>query len=256
MNRMTRLAAAGSTAAGAVLVATLAGAGAGAVAGAGAGAGTTAQAVPAATTPSPSDFTHPVANSYFPLTPGLILRYRGTDDGERLHERVVVTHKTKMIQGVRTRVVHDVLRRADGSVAEATDDWYAADNAGNVWYFGENTVTFRPNGTVESREGSWQAGVSGAVAGTIMPARPRPTEAYRQEFWRGHAEDQAWIVQTSAVVRVPAGTFRHAVRSYEWSRLEKANVSLKFYAPGLGIVRERDVAGGAEQFELVSVSRP
>src|SRR3954447_26752531 len=254
MNRMTRLAAAGSTAVGAVLVATLAGGGAGAVAGA--GAGTTAPAVPAATTPSPSDFTHPVANSYFPLTPGLVLRYRGTDDGERLHERVVLTHETKMIQGVRTRVVHDVLRRADGSVAEATDDWYAADNAGNVWYFGENTATFRPNGTVESREGSWQAGVRGAVAGTIMPANPRATDAYRQEFWRGHAEDQAWIVQTSAVVRVPAGTFRHAVRSYASSRVRKGDGSLKFYAPGRGIVRERDVAGGAERFELVGFTKP
>src|SRR4051795_6078258 len=256
MNRMTRLAAAGSTAVGAVLVATLAGGGAGAVAGAGAGAGTTAPAVPAATTPSPSDFTHPVANSYFPLTPGLVLRYRGTDDGERLHERVVLTHETKMIQGVRTRVVHDVLRRADGSVAEATDDWYAADNAGNVWYFGENTATFRPNGTVESCEGSWQAGVKGAVAGTIMAANPRPTDAYRQEFWRGQAEDQAWIVQSNTTVRVPVGKLRHVVRSYEWSRLEKTVVSLKFYAPGLGIVRERDVAGGQELFQLVGFTKP
>src|SRR3954453_20044269 len=55
MNRRTRWAAAGSTAVGAVLVA----------AGAGFGVGTTAQAgptLPAATTPSPSSFTHPVAN--------------------------------------------------------------------------------------------------------------------------------------------------------------------------------------------------
>jgi hypothetical protein len=254
MNRKTRWAA-GSTAVGAVLV----------VAGVGVGVGlgttaqalpTIAQAVPTATNPSPSNFTHPVANPYFPLTPGLVLRYRGTDGDENLHERVVVTRQTKMIQGVRTRVVHDVLRRVDNSVAEATDDWYAADNAGNVWYFGESTATFRPNGTVESREGSWKAGVNGAVAGTIMPANPKPTDAYRQEFWRGHAEDQAWIVQNNTIVRVTAGRFRHVVRSYEWSRLEKTVVSLKFYAPGLGIVLERDVAGGAERFQLVGFTKP
>jgi len=248
MNRRTRWVGVGSTAIGAVLVAT--------GVGVGVGLGTTAQAVPAATNPSPSSFTHPTANPYFPLTPGLVLRYRGTDGDERLHEKLTVTHKTKMIQGVRARVIRDVLRRADGSVAEATTDWYAGDNAGNVWYFGESTATFRPNGTVESREGSWQAGVHGAVAGTIMPANPRPTDAYRQEFWRGHAEDQAWIVQRGAVAKVPAGRFGHVVRSYEWSRLEKANVSLKFYAPGVGIIRERDVAGGTELFELVSVTRP
>src|SRR3954452_19659592 len=210
----------------------------------------------AATNPNPSNFTTPQANAYFPLTPGLVLRYRGSDGTETFRERLVVTSRTKMVLGVRTHVIRDVLRRADGSVAEATTDWYAGDNAGNVWYFGESTATFRPNGTVESREGSWQAGVHGAVAGTIMPANPRPTDAYRQEFWRGHAEDQAWIVQRGAVAKVPAGRFGHVVRSYEWSRLEKANVSLKFYAPGVGIIRERDVAGGTELFELVSVTRP
>jgi hypothetical protein len=46
------------------------------------------------------------------------------------------------------------------------------------------------------------------------------------------------------------------VRSYEWSRLEKANVSVKFYACGLGIIAEHDVSGGTENFKLVSVTRP
>jgi hypothetical protein len=86
-----------------------------------------------------------------------------------------------------------------------------------------------------------------------MPADPRPTDAYRQEYERGDAEDQAWIVQNNATTSVPDGTFHRVVRSFEWSRLEKNVVSLKFYAPGLGIVRERDVAGGNERFVLVSV---
>jgi hypothetical protein len=89
-----------------------------------------------------------------------------------------------------------------------------------------------------------------------MPASPRPTDAYRQEYWRGHAEDQAWIVQNQASITVPNGTYHHVVRSYEWSRLEKANVSVKFYARGLGIVAEHDVAGGTENFTLGGVTRP
>jgi len=203
----------------------------------------------------PPKFDHPVANPWFPLKPGLVTRLRGTDEGKAFHEVVRVTHRTKRIEGVTTTVIRDVLRRADGSVAEKTHDWYAADNDGNVWYFGENTATFRPNGTVESREGSWQAGVDGAVAGTIMPANPHATDAYRQEFWRGHAEDQAWIVQKDTTVTVPRGTFHHVVRSFEWSRLEKANVSVKFYGRNVGIIAERDVAGGTEKFELVGVTR-
>ena len=88
-----------------------------------------------------------------------------------------------------------------------------------------------------------------------MPAHPHPTQAYRQEFLRGEAEDQGWIVQNDAHVRTPAGRFDDVVRGFEWSRLEPGVVSTKFYARGLGIVAERDVAGGHEVFELVASHR-
>jgi len=199
----------------------------------------------------PADFTSPRLNAYFPLRPGLVTRLRGSDDGEHFRERVHITHLTKVIQGVRTRVVFDVVHRRDGSLAEKTTDWYAGDNAGNVWYFGENTATYDESGRLESREGTWMAGRHGAVAGTVMPASPRPTDAFRQEFWRGHAEDQAWIVNRSGRTTVPAGTYSRLVRSFEWSRLEPGVLSQKYYAPGA----ERDVSGGNEKFALVSVRR-
>jgi hypothetical protein len=221
-----------------------------------ASAGVTGLAASPAHTSRTTGFDHPQDNPYFPLRPGTRLRYRGSEDGERFREIVTVTARTKTILGVRTTVVRDVLRRADGTLAERTRDWYAADNDGNVWYFGEATATYDEHGHLESREGSWQAGVHGAVAGTIMPADPRPTDAYRQEFLRGHAEDQAWIVQRGASVRVPYGRLRHVVRSFEWSRLEPRVMSEKRYAPGLGIVEERDVSGGNERFVLVSVHLP
>jgi len=80
------------------------------------------------------------------------------------------------------------------------------------------------------------------------------TDAYRQEFFKGHAEDQAWIVQAHATVTVPYGALHNVVRSFEWSRLEKGVVSLKLYGRGLGIVREKDLSGGSEVFDLVSVT--
>jgi hypothetical protein len=204
----------------------------------------------------PGRFARPVTNPYFPLVPGTVVRYRGTDEGEHLHERLEITHHTKMIQGVRTRVVLDVMRRADGSLAEKTHDWYAADEDGNVWYFGEQTATYDEQGHLESREGSWEAGVDGARAGLIMPADPHPTDAFRQEFLRGHAEDQAWIVQKDAVTRTPLRRFHHVVRSMEWSRLEAGVVSQKFYGRGVGIIAEKDLSGGHETFAVVSVHRP
>jgi len=204
----------------------------------------------------PTDFSSPLPNPYFPLVPGTVLHYRGSEDGERFRENVTITHHTKTILGVTTTVVRDVLRRVDGTIAEKTHDWYANDNAGNVWYFGERTATYDRHGHIQSREGSWQAGIDGAIAGTIMPAGPRATDAYRQEFLRGEAEDQAWIVQRLFRVRVPYRVVKHLVKSFEWTRLEPEVISMKLYARGLGIVKEMDMAGGNERFELVAVTRP
>lgn len=225
-----------------------------AVTGADARSGTTPIAArPAAAAPDPAHFTHPVANPWFPLVPGTVTVLRGTDEGEHLRERVAVTHRTRTIQGIATTVVRDVLRRTDGTLAERTTDWYAADDSGNVWYFGERTATFDEHGALESREGSWEAGVDGARAGLIMPADPHATDAYRQEFFRGHAEDQAWIVGFKRTQPTPMRRFHHVLRTFEWTRLEPGVISAKIYAQGVGIVRERDLSGGSEAFSVVSV---
>jgi hypothetical protein len=219
------------------------------------GADQDGRSVPAAQEPDfrSANFDRPVRNPYFPLKPGTVFRLRGTDEGERFREIVRVTPKKKLIQGVRATVVKDVVRRVDGTLAEKTHDWYAADARGNIWYLGEATASYDEQGNIDSYEGSWQAGKQGAVAGIIMPAHPRPTDAFRQEFYRGHAEDQAWLVQRGFKTKVPYGTVKRSLRSFEWSRLEPHVISMKIYGPGLGIVKERDVSGGSEVLTLVSV---
>ena len=205
--------------------------------------------------PAPTRFDHPRANPWFPLRPGTVWVFRGTDEGRRLTQRTTVSQRHRLVDGVRTTVVLDVVRRADGSVAERTHDWYAADDAGRVWYFGEATATYDRQGRLVDREGSWEAGRDGARAGVIMPARPHPTDAYRQEYRAGDAEDQAWVVERGARVRTPAVATRHALRTFEWSRLEPRVVSTKLYARGYGVVVDQDVAGGDERFVLVRMRR-
>ena len=99
--------------------------------------------------------------------------------------------------GVEARVVHDVVTEA-GEFVEVTDDWYAQDAAGNVWYLGEDTTEYE-NGKPVSTAGSFEAGVDGAEAGVIMPADPEPGMEYRQEYFAGEAEDQGSII--SAIYR-------------------------------------------------------
>jgi hypothetical protein len=210
------------------------------------------------TTPGfdPGAFAHPVDNTYFPLTPGLVTRLHGVDDGEHVSEVVRVTGRTKAILAVDATVVRDVVRRADGSLAERTHDWYAADDLGNVWYLGEDTATYDKHGVVESREGSWQAGVHGARPGVLVPADARSSSATRPEFDKGRAEDQSWFVQHLVKLRSHGQRFHDVVRSFEWSRLESGVISQKFYAAGIGIIAEHDVAGGDERFWLVGHDRP
>ena len=201
----------------------------------------------------PGDYVRFVTNPFLPFKPGTVQAYRGLKDGLVTHERVAVLHRTKSIQGVRTTVVHDVTRHA-GKLLEVTDDWYAQDKDGNVWYFGEDTKAYE-HGHV-STEGSWEAGVRGAVGGIVMEAEPHAPDAYRQEFFKGHAEDMAWVVRRGGSIRVPLRTVHHILVTLEWSRLEPQVIDRKIYARGLGIVREVSATGPREILELVAVHRP
>ncbi len=144
----------------------------------------------------------------------------------------------------------------EGNVLEKTEDCYAQDKDGNVWYFGETTAEYDEQGNVTSKEGSWESGVAGAQPGIIMPANPQVNYAARQEFYKGHAEDMFWIVSTDDSAKVPFGSFDQVVRSLEWSRLEPKVIDEKFYASGIGIVREHAAAGGKKDVVLVSFRSP
>ena len=123
--------------------------------------------------PAPSEFATRVDNPWFPLRPGTVLLYRGRKDGAPSRERLAVLARTKTILGVRCTVVSDKIY-VRGRIEERTRDWYAQDRLGNVWYLGEATAELNPNGSVRTREGSWQAGVDGARAGIFMPAIRMP----------------------------------------------------------------------------------
>ena len=127
-------------------------------------------------------------NAWFPLPAGAKWTYRGEKDGIASHEVVTVTGETKTIQGVRCTLVHDVLDQK-GHVAERTNNYYAQDTDGTVWYFGEDTAELNAKGEVTSTEGTWQSGKNGAHAGIFMTANPQVGESYRQEYLKGEAED-------------------------------------------------------------------
>jgi hypothetical protein len=218
--------------------------------------------------PDPADFVDPddidseTANPYLPLIPGTVWIYEGeTEDGTETIT-VTVTDDTKEIeypaesgQIFICRVVRDVVE-LEGEAIEDTDDWFAQDMEGNVWYFGEISLEFE-DGELVGLEGSWKAGEDGAKPGIVMGADPEVGDFYRQEFLLGEAEDMGEVVSRGdESVTVPAGTYDDDVlKTRDWTPIEPDAVEFKYYAPGVGMVLEVNPESG-ERVELINNTTP
>lgn len=193
-----------------------------------------------------------IDNPYFPLKPRTRYIYRGETDGEPTRNVTIVTRQTNEILGVKTTVVHD-LAYEGGVLVEDTFDWYAQDKDGNVWYFGEDTKELDEEGNVISTEGSWEAGVDGALPGIVMLADPQVGDTYQQENFPGEAEDAAEVIGFEDNFCVKYRCFDNVLVTRDWNPLEPGFVEHKYYANGIGFIASVLVEGGEEETELVRV---
>ncbi|NET40650.1 calcium-binding protein [Okeania sp. SIO2B3] len=238
-----------------------------------------------------------IDNSYFPLTPGTILAYGAEveddemdddemdddedddeddddeddddeddddeDDDDFLESnQVIVTYDTKEIEGVETVVVRDVAWD-EGVLVEDTFDWYAQDTEGNVWYMGEIATNYEydDNGNLigTNNDGSWEAGVDGALAGFLMEANPEIGDNYYQEFAPDIAIDQAEVVSLNESIEIDLDDYENVLKTLEFTELEPDAFEFKYYAPGVGqILAEEGITeeGGEPELspELVGIS--
>jgi hypothetical protein len=204
----------------------------------------------------PTEFSPNIDNRRWPMTVGSRWIYRVTDmvTGSVKRQVITVTRRTKvMADGVRARVVTDVVTD-HGKPVEVTQDWYAEDRVGNVWYFGEHTIAVEHGKTTDN--GSWQAGIGGAMPGVALPARMKVSLSYREEYSKGVAEDQSRILAVDAQAQVQAGHYENVVLAEDFSPIEPDVSELKFYARGSGqAVLAIDVSGGSDREELISYTR-
>jgi hypothetical protein len=195
-----------------------------------------------------------IDNPYYTLMPGTIFTYQtDTEDGTEKNI-VIVTDETKEILGINATVVWDRVWLED-ELTEETFDWFAQDKQGNVWYLGEDSKEYE-NGKVVSTEGSWEAGVDGAKPGIIMEADPQVGDQYRQEYYAGHAEDQAEVVSLNETVKVPFGTFTDCLQTRESTPLEPTTGDEdKYYCTDVGgVVLEVAIESG-ERSELIDFNQ-
>ena len=175
-----------------------------------------------------------------------------TEDGvETITTEVLNT--TRVVDGVECVVFRDRVY-LNGLLIEDTNDWFAQDDEGNVWYMGEDVINYEydddDNIIGTDNDGAWEAGEDGAMPGVIMWADPEERASYYQEYWEDEAEDMGMIVAIGVEVELESGGIHQdCLQILDWNPLEPETMEYKYFAPGIGLVKE-EVVGGDEVVEL------
>ena len=200
-------------------------------------------------------------NPYFPLIAGN--RWVYADEEETIS--VEVTTDTKLIDGIRCVTVTDIVTE-DGIPIEDTDDWYAQDVDGNVWYCGEISQNFElfegdmPEiAELVDLEGSWKHGRDDAKAGMLLPAAPVVGDVIRQEIKFTDAEDVVEILSLTATESAPRRIVQRQLLAN--ARLSRRSspmpMSTNSMRPGIGLIVEvkPDTGERLELMEFIGVGQ-
>jgi len=182
-----------------------------------------------------------ISNTYYPLSTGKVYKYQTYfSEGDEIETIILYrTTNTKMVNGILTIVQNDKVW-VDGTLVENTDDWLAQDDEGNLWYFGEESWSWDEVAGDWVNDGSWEAGVDGAMAGYWMPANPEIGMEYYQEFFKQEAEDQAVVVEKGVTITLESNSteYLNCLITKDFTKLQPGEYELKYYAPGIGLIKE------------------
>ena len=174
-------------------------------------------------------------NACLTIQPGRVLKLRNANNDTLT---ITILDKTKTIDGVKVGILEE-RETKDGKLIEVSFNYFATEPAtGDVYYFGEDVDNYK-DGKVVDHESAWLAGEKGAKFGLMIPGKPRVGDKFYQEIAPKVALDRVEIVSTDETVKTPAGTFEHCVHLRETTPLE-ADVSHKYYAPGIGMIKDDD----------------
>jgi len=163
-------------------------------------------------------------NPYFSLEPGFQLVLENPEKKEVL--TITVLDETKKIGNVETRVVEE-RETVDGKEKEVSRNFFAiCKKTNSVYYFGEDAG------------GAWMHGEKGARFGMLMPGTVLLGARHYQEIAPGAAMDRAEVMSLTETVETPAGKFEKCLKVLETTPLEPDDKAFKYYAPGIGLVRE------------------
>ena len=191
-------------------------------------------------------FSHPrdITNPLLPLAYLQQDTLEGTEGGQKVRiERTILPdkHKTFKIAGqtVEALVMED-REFKNGELEEVTLDYFAQDDEGTVYYLGEDVDEYE-NGKVKGHSGAWLLGKDTKNPGVIIPAHPKVGDKFKSEDVNKEIHEDDEVVAVGETVSVPAGTYENCVKVKE--TLADGEIEFKFYAPGVGVVREVPAGG-------------
>lgn len=198
-------------------------------------------------------FSNPleIFNPYHPFQPGGVKVFTGHEGGTR----EVVTHlylaETRMFkfdeQNVQCRILREIAIE-DGELVEVSDNYFAQADDGTVYYFGE-VVDDYEGGVIVSHEGSWLVGgpalpsdpadaANAPGPAVFMPANPEVGDIFKPEDLFPLVDETAEVLAVGVTIKTSAGTFEDCTEVEESSQLS-SGTETKWYAPGVGVVREK-----------------
>jgi hypothetical protein len=199
-------------------------------------------------------FSNPteVTNPLFPISKQESVLLLGRVDGERFRTEVTLLPETRIIewQGQRVEVlVSQYVAYTGGRLHEVAYDFYAQDDSGAVWYFGEDVFNFK-DGLLTDTHGTWIAGKDGPAA-MIMPADPQVGDVYRPENIPGLVFEEVTVKQTDLTLHGPLGPVEGGLKIEELHLLDKVREE-KTFGPGYG----EFLTGGSGDVEAISLAVP
>jgi hypothetical protein len=206
------------------------------------------------TRPGHGTFSHPltVDNPMFPLAVGTQFTYQGTivQDGESKPHSVTftVTDVSKVVDGVQTVVAWD-RDFLEGKLQEQELAFFAQDDQGNVWNFGEYPEEYE-NGTFTGAPSTWIRGVSGAYGGIHMLSQPRAGMKYREGLVPAIEFDDVSVVTRTGQQTCLAGTcYKQVLVVDETSPNDPTSGhQVKSYSPPTGLIQVAARGGDSQEF--------
>jgi hypothetical protein len=192
-----------------------------------------------------------VDNPLFPISDQASVLLLGRVDGKPFRTEVTLLPETRIVEWQGRRVetlVSQYVAFLGGRIHEVAYDFYAQDDTGAVWYFGEDVFNFR-DGQIADTHGTWIAGKDGPAA-MIMPADPRAGDVYRPENIPGFVFEEVTVKAVDRTMGGPLGPVSGGLVIEELHM--DGTTEDKSFAPGYG----EFFTGGGGDVEALALAVP